>query len=739
MLKWEKIYAYKRWSRVVVIYMKGSTFMKYTSRQKRFLVIAFTFVFFLTSMSLGHQEFSVKGTEEEGTSWNETESGQEVSTEETTEPESTTEEPTKPPYEIIDGLYKVQDGYLIDFLADKEDASVTDLTIPAVIEGILPSVFAEHKYLKTVKFENGSQLKELGIYAFKNCSALTSIELPKGLQNIGYKCFGGCSSLETLTIPSTVTTGESIVGQTSAVKKVIFAEGTKTISDSFLKDAVSITAVSMKSGITSIGKYAFSGCTALKEITIPKGVKTIGYKAFVECSSLKSLTIPGTVTQASTIIGSKTSVKTVVFSAGASVIPAKVLYNASTVTKVLMSDGVKTIETGAFQNCTGVKTISVPNSIKEIQPYAFYGCTKLEKLTTPKNMTTIGKYAFKNCTSLKELVLRKVTTSIGTGAFSFDSKLTLLVYANTTGKAYARKNKLKWDYTSSEKKRREKNTAIYKQFLAQVSVADRSKYKLKYLTNYVPQGTTIIGKYLVVSMYHKNMRARSFLLIYDKNTGKYVKKVYLPSVDHVGALVTIKNRLVVGINNISVFDYVGVINYSALKKAKNNKTIKYSYKRFMGTYVDFAAFDGKVFWAGHCSTEDAPKMTGFKVKIKKKKLYFTRKYSFVVPKNVQGLIVRKGKGTSRTFIFSQSYGRLNNSCILKYKAKITKSSLGVPIAENTIPSMSEGICMDSKKNLYIVFESASGLYCGNPDNTSEIQIKRVYRMKSTALSKLTTK
>ena len=89
--------------------------------------------------------------------------------------------------------------------------------------------------------------------------------------------------------------------------------------------------------------------------------------------------------------------------------------------------------------------------------------------------------------------------------------------------------------------------------------------------------------------------------------------------------------------------------------------------------------------------------------------------------------------TKRKFIFSQSYGRLNNSAIITYTKRINKSGgLGNPKKTLTLPSMIEGIAFKNNR-YYMVFESAAGLYCGNPDNTSEIQIKNVCRIYSKKL------
>ena len=77
---------------------------------------------------------------------------------------------------------------------------------------------------------------ELGIYAFKGCSGLTSMIIPSGVTSIGDEAFYGCSGLTSLTIPSSV---------------------------------------------TSIGELAFEGCRGLTSMTIPSSVTSIGWGAFI--------------------------------------------------------------------------------------------------------------------------------------------------------------------------------------------------------------------------------------------------------------------------------------------------------------------------------------------------------------------------------------------------------------------------------------------------------------------------
>ncbi len=590
-------------------------------------------------MTTEKQTSETETTEEGNTEQPTTE---EPTTEPPTEP-PTTEEPTTPDYEIIDGVYKVKQDELVEYLGDKKDKTVTSLMIPARIVTIKANVFEKCQYIKTVTFEEGSKLTKIEKYAFRECTALKTIRLPEGLRTIGYKAFGLCTSLETLTIPQTVTYGNQILGSSGTVKTVVFEKGITKIPDNILKNAGSVESVTIPTKVTSIGKYAFYNCISLKKVSLP-----------------------------------------------------------STVT---------VLNTSAFNNCQS-----------------------MTKFTMSKNVTAIGKYVFKNCTSLKSITLYKNIKSIGSGAFSGDKIIVLKVYANSKGKAYARANKIKWDYTDSEKKRRAANQAIYNDYTKKINAKDKTKYKLKYLSDFVPQGNCLIGKYLVVSMYHKSLAKRSVLVLYNKSTGEYSKTIVLPYRDHVGAVTNVKGRLVVSLNNISSYDYLAVYNYSKIKKAKHGKVLKPAYRVQVSGSADFAAFDGTYFWAGRSANTSYATMQGYKVKLKKKKLTFTRKYSYYVPANTQGLVVKKISKTNRRFIFSQSYGRLNNSALITYTKKISKSGgLGTPKKTLTMPSMLEGITLSSGKYMYMLYESAAGLYCGNPDNTSEIQIKYVCRIKANKL------
>ncbi len=110
---------------------------------------------------------------------------------------------------------------------------------------------------------------------FRECSGLTSINLPDSVTSIGGGAFYGCSSLTSISLPDSVT----------------------SIGDYAFWICSSLTSISLPDSVTSIGNYAFWKCSSLTSISLPDSITSIGSYAFRYCSGLKDVYYSGSPEQ----------------------------------------------------------------------------------------------------------------------------------------------------------------------------------------------------------------------------------------------------------------------------------------------------------------------------------------------------------------------------------------------------------------------------------------------------------
>jgi hypothetical protein len=242
---------------------------------------------------------------------------------------------------------------------------------------------------------NDLPVTEIGMYAFRNRTGLTSITIPSSVTSIGDQAFDSCTNLASVTIPSSVT----------------------SIGDFAFSACTGLTSVTIPAGVTSIGSGTFAGCTGLTGITvaasnpnyaseggilynkakttliqapiagisgaftIPSSVTSIGDGAFWSCESLTSITIPSSVTS----------------------IGMMAFYECTSLTSVTISAGVTSIGGCAFYMCTSLTSVTIPSSVTSIYANAFYSCTGLTSITIPASVTYVGVFAFMLWTSTQTI------------------------------------------------------------------------------------------------------------------------------------------------------------------------------------------------------------------------------------------------------------------------------------------------------------------------------------------------
>lgn len=170
-------------------------------------------------------------------------------------------------------VFAVIDGALID----KEDKTLI----------VYPAGRTETEY------SVAQDIQTLAAYAFQNCTALTSVNLPDSLQAVGNGAFTGCSSLTSVSLPDTVQSiGNSAFKNCTSLASVSLPDGLATMDSSVFENCTSLTSVSLPGNLQYIGYYTFQNCSALTSVGIPDGLTSINMKAFKDCTSLTTLSLP---------------------------------------------------------------------------------------------------------------------------------------------------------------------------------------------------------------------------------------------------------------------------------------------------------------------------------------------------------------------------------------------------------------------------------------------------------------
>lgn len=149
---------------------------------------------------------------------------------------------------------------------------VEHIFIGKEITSIEPETFCYFTRLKSIEFEDGSQLTAIGAYAFSGCSSLEYVDLPASVKTIGTAAFLDCAKLAWASF-----------GSNSPTLRII--------DSSAFFNCKALSKIELPKSLKTIGDYAFSGCDELVSITIPAKVETVGEGAFENCPRLDSVKV----------------------------------------------------------------------------------------------------------------------------------------------------------------------------------------------------------------------------------------------------------------------------------------------------------------------------------------------------------------------------------------------------------------------------------------------------------------
>lgn len=116
-------------------------------------------------------------------------------------------------------------------------------------------------------------VESIGEDAFRECSAIKSVDIASSVKIIKQNAFIDCASLETIVIPSSV----------------------ESIGYRAFMNCSSLKSLDIPSSVKTIGSAAFSGCTQLESVNLSDGIERIEGSAFENCNSMYTVEIPDSV------------------------------------------------------------------------------------------------------------------------------------------------------------------------------------------------------------------------------------------------------------------------------------------------------------------------------------------------------------------------------------------------------------------------------------------------------------
>ncbi len=219
------------------------------------------------------------------------------------------------------------------------------------------------------------QVTSIGEDAFRDCTGLTAVQLPRSIKNIGRNAFYGCTGLSELTIPN---------------------------------------------GVSSIGEQAFAYCTSLTSMTLPNSVTSLGWNAFYSCTGLRNVTLSKSLTSLNGTFVGCTGLTTVSVPAG--VQSLNTTFNGCTaLTTVQLPRSLKSIEEAAFDGCSSLASIYLPEGVDYIGKQAFRN-TALTSVELPSRVSKVFENAFEGCTQLTSVTSRNLTPPVMVNNTAFDGE-----------------------------------------------------------------------------------------------------------------------------------------------------------------------------------------------------------------------------------------------------------------------------------------------------------------------------
>lgn len=290
------------------------------------------------------------------------------------------------------------------------------VTLSDGVKNVGAYAFAECSELKKVIIK--TPLTKIGTGCFEDCKELEHVEFYPGISTIPIKMFGNCTKVN-LNFPDSITkigkhaflrcnslehvrlvnVSEIGIGAFLGCKglQTVYIRGSITeIKQDTFKFCENLTNVSFGKQITSIKDCAFARCYALVHVPDLVHVRTIGERAFQHCAIPKLNIGANVLAEGSLFVAGPCCLD--INAESFCKLKRAFGYNVKCISKLHLLGSARTL--GAKMNLTQLKSLTLPNGLVSIRTTAF-SYSALTELHIPATVTTISNGAFQGIGSLK--------------------------------------------------------------------------------------------------------------------------------------------------------------------------------------------------------------------------------------------------------------------------------------------------------------------------------------------------
>ncbi|MCM1438297.1 MAG: leucine-rich repeat protein [Roseburia sp.] len=243
--------------------------------------------------------------------------------------------------------------------------------------------------VRVLKFPENKTVMQIGEEAFRDCTNVEIIVIPKGVTQIGKRAFSGCTNLKAICFVQE--TAQDIASSSlTLIDRAAFSgcENLKVVDLTNCK-------------LFTVASSAFEGCTGLEKVVKMTAIGTVYDRAFAGCVKLADTDISNLHVSGAFVFEGCTALSTVETSYYTA-IGAYMFRGCTSLEEAEIECPV--IGVGAFSGCTDLKTVNYAyngDASLAIGARAFENCALLETFATNgKPVGSIGDYAFRNCVKL---------------------------------------------------------------------------------------------------------------------------------------------------------------------------------------------------------------------------------------------------------------------------------------------------------------------------------------------------